>query len=144
FERPAYRIHTLRRMIMEHSVLDIYIVYLPAVDSLRTVRQIETDTPALPVLHTADRPRKPHGKRTVVHWLYNKIKGVDLIAFYRILCHVCDEHDHHILVCLPDLFRRLHSVQMRHLYIQEEDIIVGLIIIHQLAPVRKFLDTDLF
>ena len=65
----------------------------------------------------------------VVHWLQHKTKRVYFIPFYRILRHIRDENDNRIVVLLAEFLRQFHSVHMRHLNIQQQNVVIRLIVV---------------
>ena len=61
-------------------------------------------------------------KIVIVHRLYHKVYGIDLITSYGILRHVRDKYDPRRLIRPAHLVRRLKPVHAGHLDIKKNDI----------------------
>lgn len=130
-------VQPLVRVVVEAAVLDLHIVDLPGIQPHRAAGQGEDDLGRSPLVHQLDRPVQLDGKGVVGHRLEHEIQRPHRIALNGVLGHIGDEHDDHVLVRLPDTFRRSHAIHPRHLNVQENDVIHRLIILQNLAAVPE-------
>lgn len=104
FKSSTYSKLTLRCMIIEHPILDFYIINLRNANPSRFIPLSQAYFTFFPFCHSPNCPSKTHRKGIVTNWLQNKIKGFYLISTDCISLHHCYENNHHILITLPYYF----------------------------------------
>ena len=95
-------------------------------------------------LHALQGPLHSLGEGKVAYRLENIVQRVHGIALHHILGGIGDENDDHFLVHLPDGFGGLHTVHIGHENIHQDNVVIGFVVIHDLGPVGKHGNVDLF
>lgn len=75
------------------------------------------------------------GKGGVLQWLQDIIQCVDRIALDGVLGQIGNENDNDPGINAANLPGRLHSVEKGHFHVQKEQIILRLVLLHQIFPV---------
>lgn len=80
-----------------------------------------------------------HDGKTAVRYRFDhKVRRVDGIALYGVLDHIGYEHERHGAVDLAQLLRSGHTVEIRHLYIDKNDIVRGIVPFQKLYRIVEF------
>lgn len=132
--RPPQGKLPLVGVVMQDMVLNFHIVDVPGLQHLDAAGQGQHNALSLPALRPADGLGQLHGEHVVVHRLQDKVQGPNLVAVDGVLGHLGDKDQHHLLIRLPDASGRLHAVHIRHGDVQQDDVILRPIVLHQVHP----------
>ena len=126
------------RVIVQHPAPGLEIIDAAGVQQLdAAARQLQHHLTAPAPLDSLDRAGQLGAELIVVHRLEHIVQGIHLIAPDGILRHVRHEHQHHVRIHGPDLFRRAEAIQPRHLHVHKEDVPAQLIVFCSRRPVLK-------
>ena len=129
-------------VVVEHPVLDLHIVDLLGVQPPDAVGQGQQDLAVLPLPGPPDGPGEPDGEGVVVHRLENEVQGTHGVAVDGVLGHVGHEHEHHVAVHAPQTPGGLHAVEPGHLDVQQDDVVLGRIVLQQVRAVGEEDDLE--
>ena len=115
--------------------LALQVVEFPGVQFQRAPLDGNGDKVALPLFHPLNGPGQPLGEGEVAYRFEHIVHGVHSVAPDGVLGHVGDKDDDHLGVLAADELGGGHPVQEGHLHIQEDDVKLGLVALHQLVSV---------
>lgn len=130
-------------VVMQDMVLNLHIVDVPGLQHLDAACQRQDDALPLPALRPADGLGQLHGEHVIVHRLQQEVQRVHLVAVDGVLSHLGDEHQHRLLVHLPDAPGRFHAVHIRHGDVQQDDVILRPIVLYQIHSAGEAGDLHL-
>ena len=122
---------------MQKAVPRFQIKDVVGIQQLHPAADLQGHLPAAAALDALQGALQLGAELVVADGLEHKVERVDLIPADGILCHVGDEHEHHIRVLPADALRRRHTAELWHLNIQKNDVKPGAVRFHKLCPVRE-------
>ena len=132
-QTAAHRPGIRGRVVVQKAVPRFQIKDVVGIQQLHPAAYLQGHLPAAAALDALQLG----AELVVADGLEYKVERVDLIPADGILCHVGDEHEHHIRVLPTDALRRRHTAERWHLNIQKNDVKPGAVRLHKLCPVRE-------
>ena len=124
-------------MVVQKAVPRFQIKDVVGIQQLHPAADLQGHLPAAAALDALQGALQLGAELVVADGLEHKVERVNLIPADGILCHVGDEHEHHIRVLPADALRRRHTAEHWHLNIQKDDVKTGAVRLHKLCPVRE-------
>ena len=136
-QTAAHRPGIRGRVVVQKAVPRFQIKDVVGIQQLHPAADLQGHLPAAAALDALQGALQLGAELVVADGLEHKVERVDLIPADGILCHVGDEHEHHIRVLPADALRRRHAAELWHLNIQKDDVKPGAVRLHKLCSVRE-------
>ena len=136
-QTAAHRPGIRGRVVVQKTVPRFQIKDVVGIQQLHPAADLQGPLPAAAALDTLQGALQLGAELVVADGLEHKVERVDLIPADGILCHVGDEHKHHIRVLPADALRRRHTAELWHLNIQKDDVKPGAVRLTSCAPSEK-------
>ena len=136
-QTAAHRPGIRGRVVVQKAVPRFQIKDVVGIQQLHPAADLQGHLPAAAALDALQGALQLGAELVVADGLEHKVERVDLIPADGILCHVGDEHEHHIRVLPADALRRRHTAELWHLNIQKNGVKPGAVRLHKLCSVRE-------